>query len=69
MWEKRNAYRILVGKPVEKKPLGRPRRRWVDNIIMDLGEIGWDGMDWIDLAQDRDRWRTLVKTVMNIRIP
>jgi hypothetical protein len=54
MGAKRNAYRILVGKPEGKRPLGRPRRRWVDNIKMDLGEIGWDGMDWIDLAQDID---------------
>jgi hypothetical protein len=69
MGEKRNAYRILVGKPEEKRPLGRPRYRWVDNIKMDLREIGWNGMDWIDLAQDRDRWRALVKTVMNLRVP
>jgi hypothetical protein len=54
MWEKRNAYRILVGKTEDKRPLGTPRRRWVDKIKMDLREIGWDGMDWIDLAQDRD---------------
>jgi hypothetical protein len=54
MGKKRNAYRILVGKPEGKRPLGRPRRRWVDNIKMCLREIGWDGMDWIDLAQDRD---------------
>jgi hypothetical protein len=52
--KKRNAYRILVGKPEGKRPLGRPRRRWVDNIKIDLGEIGWDGNDWVDLAQDRD---------------
>jgi hypothetical protein len=64
MGEKRNAYRILVG-----KPLGRPRRRWVDNIKMDLREIGWDGMEWIDLAQDRDQWRALVNTIMNLRVP
>jgi hypothetical protein len=65
--EKRNAYRILVGKP--EGPLGRPRRRWVDNIKMDLREIGWDGVDWIDLAQDRDQWRVLVNTVINLRVP
>jgi hypothetical protein len=56
MGEKRNAYSILVGKPDGKRPLGRPRRRWVDNIKMDLGEIEWDGMDWIDRAQHRDQW-------------
>jgi hypothetical protein len=59
MGETRNAYRILVGKPEGKRPLGRPRRRWVDNIKMDLREIGWNGMDWIELAQDRDQWRAL----------
>jgi hypothetical protein len=69
MGETRNAYRILVGKPEGKRPLGRPRRRWVDNIKIDLGEIEWDGMNWIDLAQDRDRWRALVNTVMNLRVP
>jgi hypothetical protein len=69
MGEKRNAYRILVGKPDGKRPLGRPRRRWVDNIKMYLREIGLDGMDWIDLAQDRDRWRALVNTLMNLRVP
>jgi hypothetical protein len=58
--EKRNAYRILVVKPEGKRPLGRPRRRWVDNIRLDLGEIGWDGIDCIDMAQDRDQWRALV---------
>jgi hypothetical protein len=58
-----NAYRILVGKPEGKRPLGRPRRRWVDNIKIHLREIGWDGMGWIDLAQDRDQWRALVITV------
>jgi hypothetical protein len=67
--EKRNAYRILVGNPEGKRPLGRPRRRWVDNIKMDLREIGWDGIDWIDLAQDRDQWRVLVNAVMNLRVP
>jgi hypothetical protein len=67
--EKRNTYRILVGKPEEKRPLGRPRCRWVDNIKMDLREVGWDDMDWIDLAQDRDRWRALMNTVMNLWVP
>jgi hypothetical protein len=59
MGEKRNAYRILVGMPEGKRPLGRPRRRWLDNIKMDLREIEWDGMDWIDLAQNRDQWRAV----------
>jgi hypothetical protein len=62
-----NAYRILVGKPEGKRPLGRPRRRWVDEIKIDLREIGWGGMHWIDLAQDRDRWRALVSMVINLR--
>jgi hypothetical protein len=66
--EKRNAYRILVGKPEGKRSLGRPRRRWVDNIKMDFREIEWDGMDCIDLVQDRDQWRALVNTVMNLRV-
>jgi hypothetical protein len=69
MEEKRNAYRILVGKPEGKRPLGRPRRRWVDNIKMDLIEIRWDGKDWIELARNRDRWRALVNTVMNLWVP
>jgi hypothetical protein len=59
----------LVGKPEGKRPLGRPRFRWVDNIKMDLRQKGWDGMDWINLAQDRDQWRTLVNTVMNFLVP
>jgi hypothetical protein len=58
-----------MGKPEGKRPLGRPRCRWVDNIKMDLGEREWDGMDWIDLAQDRNQWRALVKTVMNLQVP
>jgi hypothetical protein len=66
MGEKRNAYRVLVGKPEGKRPLGRPRRRWEDNIRR---EIGWGGMDWTDLAQNRDQWRALVNAVMNLRIP
>jgi hypothetical protein len=69
MGEKRNAYRISVGKPEGNRPLGRPRGGWVDKIKMDLREIGWDGMDWIYLAQDRDQWRYLVNTVMNLRVP
>jgi hypothetical protein len=60
---------ILVGKPEGKRPLGRPRRRWGENIKMDLGEIGCDCRDWIELAQDRDQWRALVNTVMNLRVP
>jgi hypothetical protein len=66
---KRNAYRILVRHPEGKRSLGRPRRRWVDNIGMDLREIGWDGMDWSDLGQGRDQWRALVNMVMNHRVP
>jgi hypothetical protein len=67
--KKKNAYRILVGKPEGKRPLGRPRCRWADNIKLDLREIGWDGMDWIDLAQYRVQWRALVNATMNLRIP
>jgi hypothetical protein len=59
----------LGGKPEGKRPLERPRRRWVDNIKMDFEEIGWNGMEWIDLAQDKDQWRALLKTVMNLRVP
>jgi hypothetical protein len=69
MGERRNAYRILVGKSEGKRQLGRPRRRWEDNIRTDLREIGWGGMDWLDLAPDRDQWRALVNTVMNLRVP
>jgi hypothetical protein len=66
--EKRNARGILVGKPEGKRPLGRSRRRWVGNIKIDLREIGWYGMDWINLAQDRDQWKALVNMVMNLRV-
>ena len=69
MGEERGAYRVLVGKPEEKRLLGRPRLRWVDNIRMDFQEVGRGYMDWIGLAQDRDRWRTLVSVVMNLRVP
>jgi hypothetical protein len=69
MGEKRNAYRILVGNPEGKRPLGTSRRRWMDSIKIDLREIGWDGGDWLDLAQDRDQWRDLVKAVLNLRVP
>ena len=69
MGEERGVYRVLVGKPEGKRPLGRPRRRWVDNIRMDLQEVGCMYMDWIGLAQDRERWRTLVSAVMNLRVP
>ena len=69
MGEEREAYRVLVGKPEGKRPLGRPRHRWVDNIRMDLQEVGCGYVDWIGLAQDRDRWRTLVSAVMNLRVP
>jgi hypothetical protein len=67
--EWRGAYGALVGKPEGRRPLGRPRRRWEDNIKMDLRKVGWEGADWIDLVQDRDRWRALVYTVMNLRVP
>jgi hypothetical protein len=69
MGEKRKEYRVLVGKPEGKRPLGRPRHRWVDNIMMDLGEVGWNDVDWTGLAQDRNRWRALVNLVLNLRIP
>ena len=69
MVEERGMYRVLVGKPERKRPLGRPRRRWVDNIRMDLQEVGCGYMDRIGLAQDRDRWRTLVSAIMNVRVP
>jgi hypothetical protein len=65
---KRNAYRILNRNPEGKRSVGRPRLRWVDNIKMELTEIGWGGMDWIDVAQDREEWRALVNTVMELRV-
>jgi hypothetical protein len=69
MGEKRNVYRLLVGKPEGKRPLGRPRRRWIDNNKMDIIEREWGKVVWIDLAQDRYRWRALVNSVMNLRVP
>jgi hypothetical protein len=69
MGEKRNAYRLLMVKPEGKRPLGRPRRMWVDNIKTDLLEIGWGDVDWIALAQDRDKWRALANAIMNLRVP
>jgi hypothetical protein len=69
MGEKMYAYGVLMGKPEGKRPLGRPRRRLEDNIKIDLIEIGWGGMDWINLAQDSDQWRALVNTVMNLKVP
>ena len=68
MGESRGVYRILVGKPEGKRPLERPRSRWEDNIKTDLQEVGFRGMDWIELAQDMDRWRALVNAVMNLRV-
>jgi hypothetical protein len=67
--ENRNACRILVGNSERKRPLGRPRRRWVDNIKMDRRVTKWDGVDWVDMAQDRDKGRALVNTVLNLRVP
>jgi hypothetical protein len=69
MGEKRNGYRLLVGKPEGKRSLGRPRCRWVDNIRMDVGEVGWGDVDWIGLVQDRNRCRALVNSVLNLRVP
>jgi hypothetical protein len=69
MEKKRSAYRLLVGKPEGRRPLGRPRCRWWDNIRMDLVEMGWGDVDWIGLAQDSDRWRALVNAVLNLRVP
>jgi hypothetical protein len=67
--ERKNANRLMVIKPEGKRPVGRPRRRWVHNIRMDLGEVGWGDVDWIGLAQDRKRWRALVNSVLNLRVP
>jgi hypothetical protein len=69
MREKRNSYRLLVEKPEGKRPLGRPRHNWVDNIGMDLGEVGSGDVDWIGLAMNRNRWRALVNSVLNLRVP
>jgi len=69
MEQRRGVYRVLVGKPEGRRPLGGPRRRWEDNIKMDLQDVGCGGMDWIQLALDRDRWRALVNAVMNLRVP
>jgi hypothetical protein len=69
MGENRNAYRLLVENPEGKRPLGRSRRSWVDNIIVGLGEVGWDDVNWIGLAQDSNRWRALVNSIMNLRVP
>jgi hypothetical protein len=69
MGERRGIYRVLVGKPEGKSPLGRPRHRWEDNMKMELQEVGYGGMDWIELAQDRDRWQALVNVVVNVRVP
>jgi hypothetical protein len=65
----RCTYRILVGRPEGRRPLGRPRHRWDDNIKKDLQDVAWEGIDWIDMAQDRDRWRAVVSAVMNLRVP
>jgi hypothetical protein len=69
MGEERKVYKVLVGKPGGKRPLGKPRRRWEDGIRMDLGEISWRGVDWIRMAQDRDLWRAVVSAVTNLRVP
>ena len=69
MGERRGVYRVLVGEPEGKRPLGKPRRRWEDSIKIGLQEVRCEGIDWIDLAQDRDRWRALVNAVMNLRVP
>jgi hypothetical protein len=69
MGEKRNAYRLLMGKPEGRRPLERPIRRWLNNIRMDLIEVGWSVVDWIGLAEDRDRWRAVVNSVLSLRVP
>jgi hypothetical protein len=69
MGEKRNAYGLFVGKPEGKRLLGRPRCRWVDNIIMDLGEVRWGDVDWIGVVQDRNKWRALVNSILNLQVP
>jgi len=69
MGERRDVYRVMVGKPEGKRPLGRPRHRWEDNIKMDLQAVGCEGMGWMELAEDRDRWRALVNAIMNLRVP
>jgi hypothetical protein len=69
MREKRNAYRLLVGKPEGRRPLGKPRRRWLNDIRMDFVEVGWGDVDWIGLALYRDRWRALVNSVLNLQVP
>jgi hypothetical protein len=69
MGEKRNAYRLLEGMPEGRRPLGRPRRRWLDNIRMDFVQVGWGDVDWVSLAQYRERWRALVNSVVNLRVP
>ena len=69
MGDGRGVFRVLMGKPEGKRPIGRPRHSWEDNIKVDLQEVGCGGMDWIELAQDRDRWRALVNTVMNLQVP
>jgi hypothetical protein len=68
-WDRRGVYRVLVGKPEGKRPLGRPRLRWEDNIETNFQEVGYGGMDWIELSQDKDRWRALVNAVMDLRGP
>jgi hypothetical protein len=69
MGAKKNAYRLLVRKPEGKRPLGRPRHRWVNNITMDLGEVGWGDVNWIGLAQNRNRWRALVNSIVILQVP